>query len=148
MPGTELELSLPEGRRLSVWDGGDPNGSPVVFFHGCPDSRRAAIPGHEAATALGVRLVAASRPGYSSSELPHGRVALVDGDAHVQVADDTAQMTDLLDIESFAVLGMSVGGPYAVATASRYPERVRAAGVVEAPAEVPRLRPAVHRDDL
>jgi pimeloyl-ACP methyl ester carboxylesterase len=133
---------------VSIWDGGDPDGPAVVFFHGCPDSRRAAIPGHETALGLGVRLVAASRPGYSRSELAGGPDRPLSGREHLEVADDTAELMDLAGVDEFAVLGMSVGGPYAVATAARYADRVRAAGVVEAPGELPRLRPPVHRDGL
>lgn len=146
MPGIEKELRLRDGRRLSLWEGGDPTGRPVIFFHGCPDSRRAAISGHDAAAAAGARLVAASRPGYSASDLPEH--AQPTGDEHVDVAHDTAELADRLGIGRFAVLGMSVGGPYAVATAALHPDRVRAAGVVEAPADVSGLGPAGHRDDL
>ena len=133
MPGIEKELRLRDGRRLSLWEGGDPTGRPVIFFHGCPDSRRAAISGHVAAAAVGARLVAASRPGYSASDLPEH--AQPTGDEHVDVAHDTAELADRLGIGRFAVLGMSVGGPYAVATAALHPDRVRAAGVVEAPGD-------------
>ena len=70
------------------------------------------------------------------------------GKEHLAVADDTVALADLLGIDRFAVLGMSVGGPYALATAARHPDRVTAVGLVEAPAEVPRLDPPVHRDDL
>jgi pimeloyl-ACP methyl ester carboxylesterase len=146
--GHEDELRLRDGRLVSLWDGGDPGGPAVVFFHGCPDSRRAAMPAHETAAELGVRLVAASRPGYSRSELPGEPGRPVSGREHLEVADDTAELMDLLGVDEFAVLGMSVGGPYAVATAARYADRVRAAGVVEAPADLPGLRPPVHRDGL
>ncbi len=144
MPGIEHELELRDGRRASVWEGGEPTGRPVLFFHGCPDSRRAAIPGHDQARATGVRLVAASRPGYSRTDSPDA----ISGREHLEVADDTLEVADLLGIDTFAVLGMSVGGPYAMASAARHPERVRAAGVVEAPAEVPSLHPPAHRDGL
>jgi len=147
VPGSEKDVRLPDGRLVSVWDGGDPSGRPVILFHGCPDSRRAAVPGHDRASALGVRLVAASRPGYSSSEAP-GHTAAIGGNEHLEVADDTARLADVLGIVEFAVLGMSVGGPYAVATAARHPDRVSAAGVVEAPADVSKLGPAGHRDRL
>jgi len=140
----DRELALPDGRNVSVWDGGDPDGEPVVFFHGCPDSRRAAHSGDEAARRAGVRLVAASRPGYSATDVP----GPLTGAEHLAVADDTVTLAGLLGIDAFAVLGMSVGGPYALATAARHPERITAAGVVEAPAEVPRLVPPVHRDGL
>ena len=147
MTGVEKELRLDDGRLVSVWDGGDPDGPPVLFLHGCPDSRRAAIPGHAHASALGVRLVATSRPGYSGSGLP-ARSGNVSGEEHLEVADDTAQVADLLGIDEFAVLGMSVGGPYAVAVAARHAQRVPAVGIVEAPADVTRLGPAGHRDGL
>jgi len=145
--GTEAELRLRDGRVVSVWDGGDPDGRAVLFFHGCPDSRRAALPAHEPAAALGVRLVAASRPGYSASELPH-QAGLATGDEHLAVARDTVEVANLLGIGELAVLGMSVGGPYAVATAALDPDRVRAAAVVEAPADVTKLGPDGHRDHL
>ena len=99
-------------------------GPAVLFFHGCPDTRLAARPGDDAARRLGVRLVAVSRPGYGQSD------AAASG--HLSVADDTAAVADLLGIDRFAVLGMSVGGPYALACAARHPDRVTAAGVVAA----------------
>ncbi len=42
-------------------------GRPVLFFHGCPDTRRAARSGYDAARRLGVRLIAGNRPGYGAS---------------------------------------------------------------------------------
>ena len=47
------ELRLADGRRVQLWVGGDPVGTPVVFFHGCPDTRRAAMTGHDAAARSG-----------------------------------------------------------------------------------------------
>ena len=141
---TSRTLRLPDGRAVSVWEGGDPAGTPVLFFHGCPDSRRAAVTGHEPAARAGVRLVAASRPGYSATDVP----GPVHPGTHLDVADDTVAVADALDLTGFAVLGMSVGGPYALATAARHPQRITAAGVVAAPADVPSLTPPVHRDGL
>jgi pimeloyl-ACP methyl ester carboxylesterase len=133
-------VRLPDGRRAELWQGGDPSGLPVLFFHGCPDSRLAARPGDAAARRAGVRLVAVSRPGYGGSDP-------ADSD-HLSVADDAVAVADALGIGRFGVLGMSVGGPYALACAARHPERVTGAVVAAAPADVPALDPPFPRDGL
>jgi pimeloyl-ACP methyl ester carboxylesterase len=139
--GADIDLiRLPDGRRAQLWEGGAPAGPTVFFLHGCPDTRHAARTGDAAARRTGVHLVAVNRPGYGRSD-PHES-------GHVSVADDVVAVADLLGIDRFAVLGMSVGGAYALACAARHPDRVTAAGVVAAPAVVPELDPPCHRDDL
>jgi pimeloyl-ACP methyl ester carboxylesterase len=133
-------LRLPDGRQVHLWQGGDPAGVPVLFQHGCPDTRLAAATGDAAARRAGVLLVAASRPGYGLSDP-------ADSD-HLTVADDTVAVADLLGIDRFALLGMSVGGGYALACAARHPGRVRSVAVVGAPAEVPSLDQPWPRDGL
>jgi pimeloyl-ACP methyl ester carboxylesterase len=64
------------------------------------------------------------------------------------VADDVVAVADQLGVRRFAVLGMSIGGPYALACAVRHPDRVTAVGVSASPASVPELDPPIHRDDL
>ena len=61
-------VTLPDGRVAQLWQGGTPAGPVVFFLHGCPDTRRAAFSGAEAARRAGVRLVAVNRPGYGRSE--------------------------------------------------------------------------------
>lgn len=51
---------------------------------------------------------------------------------HATVADDLAEVAAALGDDRFAVLGMSVGGGYAVACAVRHPDRVTALGLVSA----------------
>jgi pimeloyl-ACP methyl ester carboxylesterase len=131
-------LHLPDGRQAQYWSMGE--GPAVFFLHGCPDTRHAAFPGAEAAREIGVRLIAVNRPGY-------GRSDAAESD-HRTVADDVAAVADLLGVERYAVLGMSLGGPYALACAALRPERVRAVGVVASTANVPELDPPWHRDDL
>lgn len=133
-------LRLPDGRQAQYWRGGDPDGPVVFFLHGCPDTRHAAYCGDVAARRTGVRLVAVNRPGYGLST--------EDASSHLSVADDVAAVADLLRVGRYGVLGMSIGGPYALACAARHPERVTAVGVVASPAEVPALDPPYHRDDL
>ncbi|MEI8407389.1 MULTISPECIES: alpha/beta fold hydrolase [unclassified Kribbella] len=133
-------LRLPDGRRAQYWHGGATDGVPVFFLHGCPDTRHAAYAGDAAARRAGVRLVAVNRPGYGLSDTCPS--------THLSVADDVAAVADLLGIEQYAVLGMSIGGPYALACAARHPDRVIAVGVAASPAVVPALDPPYHRDDL
>jgi pimeloyl-ACP methyl ester carboxylesterase len=136
--GQDLEVTLPDGRRVHLWQGGATQGPTVVFLHGCPDTRRAAFPGRAAAESAGVRLLAVNRPGYGRSDPA--------ASGHGSFADDLIAVADLLGVGRFAVLGMSLGGPYALACAARHPHRVTAAGVVAAPAMS--LGPPWHRDDL
>ena len=77
----------------------------------------------EAARLHDVRLIALDRPGYGGSDFKKGRAI---GD----FAGDVAQLADALDIERFAVVGLSGGGPHAQACAARIPERLTTAVVV------------------
>ena len=133
-------LVLPDGRRVQFWVGGAVDGPAVVFLHGCPDTRHAAYVGDAAARRAGVRLVAVNRPGYGRSD--------ASSSTHSSVADDVAATTSALGIDRFAVLGMSIGGPYAAACAARHPDRVSRLGLVASPGMAPAMQPPVHRDDL
>jgi len=84
-----------------------PAGTPVFFFHGCPDTRHAAYAGDAAARRTGVRLIALNRPGYGASD--------AHASTHLTVADDVIAVADQLRIDRFAVLGISIGCPYALA---------------------------------
>ncbi len=136
MPRTTLH----DGRILQWSEGGDPDGTPVLFLHGCPDTRRAAWSGHEPARRAGVRLVAANRPGYGASTPA--------APSYARVVDDVAELADGLGVARFAVLGMSVGGTFALACAALLPDRVRSAALVATPGESPRMDPPYPRDDL
>ena len=78
------------------------------------------------------------RPGLRPLDPQPGRTLL-------DFAADLDRLADALGLDRFAVLGVSAGGPYAVACAHRLPDRVTAAAAVSslsplcAPAEVPGL---------
>ena len=133
-------LPLPDGRRLEAWETGDPAGRAVVFLPGCPDSRWAAWPATDAARRAGVRLVALNRPGYGASDPAPT--------SHRSVAADVLAAIDELGLDDVALVGMSVGGVYALALAASYPERVRRVVTVSAPGDVARMEPPHHRDGL
>src|SRR5689334_21870759 len=133
-------LTLGDGRTLQWSEGGARDGVPVVFFHGCPDTRRAAWSGHDVAESAGIRLVAANRPGYGASTPAPP--------SYQRVVDDTGELADALGIDRFGVLGMSVGGTFALACAALLPDRVARAALVATPGEAPRIDPPYPRDDL
>jgi pimeloyl-ACP methyl ester carboxylesterase len=130
--GRDRTIRLRDGRSLGYAEWGDPDGAPLLFFHGWPGSRREARLGHDAARTTGVRLIALDRPGMVLSD-HRARRALVDW------PDDVLQLADALRVERFAVLGISGGGPYAAACAWKLPERLTRAGIVSslAPLDVP-----------
>ncbi len=115
-------VELPDGRRAQWWLGGAADGPLVAFLHGCPDTRHAAMTGDAAARDAGVRLLAVNRPGYGSSG--------VDSSTQLSVATDLMAVADRIGVETMALLGMSIGGSYAVTAAAAHPDRVRALGLV------------------
>lgn len=116
-------IELPHGRRLAVAQYGDPRGRPVLFLHGFTASRLTRHPDDALTASLGVRLITVDRPGCGASDYQPGRTLL-------DFAGDALALADHLALDRFAVAGHSAGGPYALATAHRLPDRVTRAGVV------------------
>jgi pimeloyl-ACP methyl ester carboxylesterase len=110
-----------EGRVLRVRDVGDPEGSVVMYFHGTPGSRLDLCFGEQLAAERGVRLISFDRPGYGGSTPAPFGLASIAADAHA-VADE-------LGVARFATLGMSGGGPAALAAAAVPGGRVIRAGI-------------------
>jgi pimeloyl-ACP methyl ester carboxylesterase len=121
----EGEVRLSDGRRLAYAEYGDPNGRPVLHFHGFPNSRVNAAIGDEAARRAGVRLISFDRPGFGRSDHKKGRTI-------ASWADDVVEAAGQLGIDRFAVIGYSGGGPYAAACAERIPQRLTAVALVSA----------------
>lgn len=128
-------LTLRDGRQLAFACYGASDGRPVHVLHGFPGSRWQAALLDGAARASGVCLVAADRPGFGASSPQPGR--------HIAgFADDLAQLADHLGHRCFAVLGISCGGPYALACAQWLPDRVERVGLLAGigPMDIPALR--------
>jgi pimeloyl-ACP methyl ester carboxylesterase len=132
----ERDIRLRDGRFLGFAEYGAPDGCPVLYFHGLPASRLEAGLTDRAAVRLGVRIVAPDRPGFGRSDFQPGRT-LADW------PEDVGQLADALGLQRFAVLGVSGGGPCAVACACRMPRRLTAAGLVGSLGPI--ARPALAR---
>jgi len=117
VPETEHRIRLADGRTLACLELGDPSGPPVFYFHGYPGSRLEARVAAAAAHRLGLRLLSVDRPGFGQSTFQAGR--RIGG-----WAADIAALADQLGLRSFAVMGVSGGGPYALACAASLPHRL------------------------
>lgn len=116
-------MKLRDGRQLGYSEFGAPDGRPVIYCHGFPASRLEMRLGHEAAARSGIRLIAPDRPGYGLSDFQPGRRI-----SHWP--RDVAELADALALGRFGVLGISGGGPYALACATVLPDRVTVVGIV------------------
>ncbi|NJN00035.1 MAG: hypothetical protein HC800_25435 [Phormidesmis sp. RL_2_1] len=67
-------LMLPDNRQLAYAEYGDPDGHPVLYFHGGGNCRlEPLLLGNEAFTQLGLRLIAPDRPGIGRSDFRPNR---------------------------------------------------------------------------
>jgi pimeloyl-ACP methyl ester carboxylesterase len=120
----EGKVQVRAGRQLGVAEYGPAEGRPVVWFHGTPGGRRQ-IP-EEArliAEAEGYRILAIDRPGVGLST-PHLYDALVD------LVPDVEIVLDRLGVDRVWSIGLSGGGPYALALAHELGDRVRSVGIL------------------
>lgn len=136
----ETTLVLKDGRTLAYAEYGDPNGTPVIFFHGNPGSRYMHHPDESRTAALGVRMITPDRPGYGLSDYQPGRTLL-------DTAADVEAMAGSLGLDTFNVIGVSAGGPHALAAAFALPNRVRRVAVVSGAAPFDREDPLADVSD-
>ncbi len=106
----DKSFKLSDGRALGFETLGDPDGSPLFFFHGTPGSRLVLAQDDLMAQIPGVRLILPERPGYGLSDPAPARTLL-------DWPGDVAQLADHLGLDAFAVAGVSGGGPHALACA-------------------------------
>jgi pimeloyl-ACP methyl ester carboxylesterase len=117
-PRLEGTFRVAHHRQISFAEYGDPHGKLLFWFHGTPGGRRQLSPyAHPLAQKLGVRLITLERPGVGYST-PHVYPNVLGW------ADDVGTIADALGEEKFACAGLSGGGPYVLACAYRFPERM------------------------
>ena len=124
-----LTCETPDGRVLAYAVWGDRDGFPVLALHGTPGSRLMFALADKAARERRIRLIAPERPGYGLSDYRHSENL-----AHI--AEDLSAVADAYELGRFAVIGVSGGGPYAVAAAAAMPDRVSLLALVAPIGEV------------
>lgn len=119
-------MTLSDGRALGYVQYGDPDGAPVLAFHGIPSSRLESRVFHEAARDRGMKIIGLDRPGIGLSDHQPDRRLLDWPDAVVEYADRTG-------IDRFAVIGGSGGVPATLACAVKIPHRLTSVAVLCGP---------------
>ena len=123
-PKLEGNVAVADDRQIGFAEFGAPWGRAVFWLHGTPGARRQ-IPTEARVYAErhNIRLIGIDRPGIGSST-PHQYKNIA------AFADDLRAIADTLGIDKMAVVGLSGGGPYALACAAGLPDRVVDAGVL------------------
>jgi pimeloyl-ACP methyl ester carboxylesterase len=98
---------------------GDPDGFAVVLHNGTPCSGLVADWWDAPARERRLHLIGIDRPGYGNAPAEPNR-------SPCSVAEATAAVMNDLGVDRFAVIGVSGGGPYALACGAALPERVAA----------------------
>lgn len=114
-------FQLPDGRVLGYAEYGNPNGKPLLYFHGYPSSRREAEPMDAMARRCNIRIFSLDRPGFGLSTPQPGRKIM-------DWPNDVRSFATGMDLKRFAIMGLSGGGPFALACAHELP-RSMIAGV-------------------
>ena len=133
-------VRLATDRRLTYAEYGPSSGTPVVFLHGTPGSRRLGGLFETTAEDCGVRLLAFDRPGYGRSP-PWPDRTVRDGAQFVTAILDDA------DVDSAGAIAFSGGAPYALAAAATRSDRIDRVDLVSGamPPEMIEEPPAIQR---
>jgi pimeloyl-ACP methyl ester carboxylesterase len=107
-------LELESGRLLGYAEYGVEGGFSVFYFHGYPGSRLEAALMEDQWAQYGVHVISVDRPGLGLSDYQVDRVIL-------DHAEDVLELAAHLELGRFGVLGVSGGGPYALACAYKIP---------------------------
>lgn len=124
-PRVDERFDLADGRALAYAEWGQPDGKPLLFFHGTPGSRLF-CPDERATTNAGVRFVAFDRAGYGQSDVATHQIGLP------QFVPDVIELLDHLAVDRAVLVGWSGGGPHALAVAAMEPDRVVSVGLASA----------------
>jgi pimeloyl-ACP methyl ester carboxylesterase len=140
---TENRVKLKGSQTLGYAEYGDPQGEPVLYFHGCPGSRldnnRPAL--DETATRHHLRIIAPDRPGIGLSDFQPYTIA--------GWPDIVTEFADKLGLGRFGVEGVSSGGKYAAACAWKIPQRLTTAMIISGncPYDLPGAKATWSKDD-
>lgn len=107
-------------RQIAYQVSGAQDGFPVFLLHGTPGSRLGPQPRSVQLYRRHICLISYDRPGYGESDRVKERTV-------ADAVNDVKMIADAMNIDRFAVVGRSGGGPHALACAALLPDRVTSA---------------------
>lgn len=116
-------ISTASGRKLRIFETGQPDGMPVLVHHETPGSYLLVPSWINDANSHGIRLISYDRPGYGCSTPSPGRSVSI-------ASEDVATIAKELSLDRLCVFGYSGGGPHALACAALLPDLVVAAAII------------------
>ncbi|MET3963382.1 pimeloyl-ACP methyl ester carboxylesterase [Marmoricola sp. OAE513] len=123
-PRLEGSVAVRGERRLSFAEFGTPRGAAIIWLHGTPGGRRQVpVEARLYAEEHDLRIIGIDRPGIGTST-PHLYDDILDWTGDLEL------LADNLGIDTFRVIGLSGGGPYALAAGAALPHRVHGVGVL------------------
>jgi pimeloyl-ACP methyl ester carboxylesterase len=123
-PRLEGSVAVRDGRRLSFAEFGAARGPAIIWMHGTPGARRQVpVEARQYADQHGIRIIGVDRPGIGTST-PHLYPNILDWTGDLEL------LADALAVDTMRVIGLSGGGPYALAAGAALPERVHGVGVL------------------
>lgn len=123
-PALEGTVAVRGDRRLSFAEYGSRRGPAIVWMHGTPGARRQVpLEVREHAERHGLRILALDRPGIGSST-PYLYPDILDWTHDLELVLET------LAIDTVRIIGLSGGGPYALAAGAALPDRVHGIGIL------------------
>ena len=123
-PALEGTVGVRENRRLSFAEYGSRRGQAIVWMHGTPGARRQIpLEARTYAEQQGLRIIGIDRPGIGSST-PHLYPDILDWTRDLEILLDT------LGIDTLRLIGLSGGGPYALAAGVALPDLVHGIGIL------------------
>ncbi|MGB0934404.1 MAG: alpha/beta fold hydrolase [Lishizhenia sp.] len=123
MERQDKNIRLKDGRNLSYSEYGDLNGFPVIYFHGSQSSRLEMHYDLSFASTHKIRIITIDRPGHGNSDFNPNTTFL-------NFAEDVAELTEQLKLNTFSIAGMSAGAPFALAMCYRFPLKINKAAII------------------
>ena len=140
---TDNQIKMIDGSIVGYAEYGDLNGKPVIHFHGTPSSRfEADNPDLDViAERLHIRYIIPDRPGHGLSSWKPYTIT--------NYPDIVARIADKLNLDRFAVIGLSGGGRFVAACTWKIPLRLTNAVIVSgtAPFDLPGAKEALSKED-
>lgn len=123
-PRLEGTVGVGGGRRIGFAEFGTPHGQAVIWLHGTPGARRQIpVEARRFAWEHDLRIIGIDRPGIgSSTPYLYGSMS--------EFAPDLEAVADEIGLDELIVIGLSGGGPYALAAGHAFPDRIRTVGVL------------------